>query len=306
MLAGNRESAAAHVRTHPGVGENKNSTTIKAEKEEWKKFVNWLMNERRVEKLRALVEEREKRLKAVTQLPSTENGWEEDAFHDNGPSRKRRAAVAMSPLGKPGPSKSSTTVHKVETDTTERGGIFRITSLNSSPSSINIPSPVSSRAGTPLSSYIRPPLSAPHRSGSPRRSERRRASLFQALGEFSPRSRGTTYTPPRVLPSGDETAPFTLSPAPTLKSFDFCSPLGPSRYTKGTTNSADDDVVMAAKNGSTGTSLEAVREEEGEDASWTVVVPKSRSKRAGSEPYEKVKDAVPRRAAGLASDDLEL
>lgn len=303
MLAGNRESAAAHDRTHPGVGDNKSSAAIKVEKEQWKKFVNWLMNERRVEKLRALGEEREKRLKAVTQKPAIE-AWEEDALQDRSPSRKRRVSASLTPLALRVQPEPKMILHKMETDSNERGGIFRLTSMTSSPASTNLASPVSSRAGTPMSSYIRPPLSVPHRSGSPRRSERRRANLFQALGEFSPRSRGSTYTPPRVLPTGDETAPFTLSPAPSLKSFDFCSPLGPSKYLR-EAGIGEEDVVMVSKNGNIGTSLEAVREEEGEDATWTVVLSKGRSKRAGSEPCEKAKEVVPR-MAGVASDDLEL
>ncbi len=297
-MAINREQAAAYARTHPGAGDEDTVAKIAAEKESWKKFVNWLMDERRVEKLRNLSEERDKRLREVTTSSYKDNdanGCDEEA--ENGrASRKRRVSASMPPFA----YANTKTVHKIESESNERGGIFRIAPLNGSPSS-GQGSSGSSRSLTPMSSYIRPALAVPLRPNSPRRADRRRNGVFAGLGEFSPR-RGSTYTPPRVLPSGDETAPFSPSPAPSLKSFDFCSPLG-SKY-----KCNDDDVVMASKNGNMGSGLEAVKEEDGEEGDWTVVSKtrrNDRSRRAGSEPCEKAKAVVPR-PAGMGSDDIAL
>ncbi|GMK55225.1 hypothetical protein CspeluHIS016_0202810 [Cutaneotrichosporon spelunceum] len=290
VLAVAREQAAAYARTHPGAGDEDAVSKLSAEKDSWKKFVNWLMDERRVEKLRNLSEERDKRLREVTTSSYKEcdpNGCDDDL--DNGrASRRRRVSASLLPFA----YSSTKTVHKVESESNERGGIFRIAPLNGSPSSSQGSSSNSSRSITPMSSYIRPALSVPLRPNSPRRADRRRNGVFAGLGEFSPR-RGSTYTPPRVLPSGDETAPFSPSPAPSLKSFEFCSPLG-NKYSK----SNDDDVVMVPKNGSIsmGSSLEAVKEEDGEDGDWTVVSKSGRydrTRRTGSEPYEKAKAVAP-------------
>lgn len=299
-VAANREQAAAYARTHPGAGDEESLAELGEEKEKWKKFVNWLMDERRVEKLRNLSEERDKRLREVTtscldDCGTNDCGEEAESGHT---SRKRRVAVSVPPFS----YTNTKTVHKVETESTERGGIFRIAPLSGSPTSTQ-GSSSSSRCVTPMSSFIRPALSAPHRPSSPRRTDRRRNSAFAAVGEFSPRNRGSTYTPPRVLPSGDEVAPFTPSPAPSLKSFDFCSPFA-AKY-----KPSDDDIIMVSKSGGMGTSLEAVREEDGEEGDWTVVVTRARrsvrSRRAGSEPCEKAKAVVPR-SAGMGSDDIEL
>lgn len=299
-VAANREQAAAYARTHPGAGDEDTVATLAAEKEKWKKFVNWLMDERRVEKLRNLGEERDKRLREVTStfLDGCNGDGCGDEATDGRVSRKRRVAASI-PVNT---YTSTKTIQKLETDATERGGIFRIAPLSGSPTSTQ-GSSGSSRCVTPMASYIRPALSVPHRPNSPRRADRRRNGVLTGIGEFSPRSRGLTYTPPRVLPSGDETAPFTPSPAPSLKSFDFCSPFG----TKYKPN--DDDIIMVSKNGSMGSSLEAVREEDGEEGDWTVVVTRSRrgirSRRAGSEPCEKAKAVVPP-PAGMGSDDMAL
>lgn len=299
-VAANREQAAAYARTHPGAGDEDSAANLAAEKEKWKKFVNWLMDERRVEKLRNLSEERDKRLREVTSTCFEDcdtNGCVDDG-EEVRVSRKRRVAASAPPFT----YTNTKTVQKVETESNERGGIFRIAPLSGSPTSTQASSS-SSRSVTPMASYIRPALSVPHRPNSPRRMDRRRNGVFAGVGEFSPRSRGLTYTPPRVLPSGDETAPFTPSPAPSLKSFDFCSPFG------GKYKPSDDDIIMVSKNGSMGSGLEAVREEDGEDGDWTVVVTRSRrsgrSRRAGSEPCEKAKAVVPR-PAGMGSDDIAL
>ncbi|CAK9781149.1 hypothetical protein CC85DRAFT_269205 [Cutaneotrichosporon oleaginosum] len=296
-VAANQEQAAAYARTHPGAGDMSSDAKIAAEKDSWKKFVNWLMNERRVEKLRNLSEERDKRLREVAK--TLQNGALEECaeeVEEDRASRKRRVSVSLPPF-----SYSNTkTVHKVDSESNQRGGIFRIAELNGSPSSGHGASN-SSRSITPMSSYIRPALSVPLRPNSPRRADRRRNNALAGLGEFSPR-RGSTYTPPRVLPSGDETAPFSPSPAPTLKSFDFCSPLA-LKY-----ELADDDVVMAAKVGSKGSSLEAVKEEDGEEGEWSLVSRakrNTRSRRAGSEPCEKAEAVVPR-PTGMGSDDIAL
>ena len=102
------------------------------------------------------------------------------------------------------------------------------------------------------------------------------------MGEYSPRGRGGTYTPPRILPSGDETAPASYSsngsPAPTLPKFDFVSPLGPVR--SGLLDTAVGHPGLQRKG-----SLDVVKEEpsEGDVDGWTVVQAK-RGRRAGSAP----------------------
>jgi hypothetical protein len=65
MLASNRESAAAHASRTQVSDDEDSMAKIRASKDTWKKFVNWLMDERRIEKLRSLCEERDRRLKAV-------------------------------------------------------------------------------------------------------------------------------------------------------------------------------------------------------------------------------------------------
>lgn len=306
-LASNREAAAAHARTHPGVGDEDSLAKIQVDKDKWKKFVNWLMDERRVEKLRALCEERGRRLREVTKTTPTDvSEW--DDYHESQP-RKRRVTPSIAPFSYRDIKKN--TLEKLEGNPNERGGIFKITSVSSTSSSPTSSaatlSTASTRATTPMSAYIRPALSAvPYRAGSPRRADRRRNGIFTGLGEFSPRARGGTYTPPRVLPNGDETAVFgSPSPAPSLKSFDFISPLGPVKLGRLSTD-IDDDTVMQAKSGS---NLEAVLEEGEEDdrstPAWTLAVSKRRSRRAGSAPVENV-DKAEHRAKVTSSDDLVL
>lgn len=306
-LALHREAAAATARTHPGVGDEFNMAKIQAEKEEWKAFVNWLMDERRVEKLRVVCEERDRRLREVTKTEPVDD-WDDYEVESLQP-RKRRVTPSIPPFSY-APINKKKTVQKVEGDPNERGGIFRITALKSASASPanSTPGPTasSSKSVTPMSSYIRPPLSVPYRSGSPRRADRRRNGLFAAMGEFSPRGRGGTYTPPRVLPNGDETAVFgSPSPAPSLKSFDFISPLGAVKRGKLAID-MDDDTVMQPRNSLSG-NLEAVQEEGEEDdgvPAWTLVS-KRRTKRAGSAPVENV-DKVERMTKAVSSDDLVL
>lgn len=180
LAADKRERDAAHSRLVPSA----------AQKAAWNDQVNWVMNERRVEKMRNLHSEREKRVEHV----------------DDDDLRRKRTCP----------------------DRAVDAGIFKVPD---------------------------PPLS-PRRPISPRRPERKR--IYTGLGEYSPRGRGNTYTPPRILPSGDETA---VSPVPSSRRFEFCSPLGPARD-------------AGARRGS----LEAVKEED----DWQVV--QRRSKRGESAP----------------------
>jgi hypothetical protein len=148
------EVQAAHIRAHPGVGNEEALVAARAARDAWKKLVNWVMDERRLEKLCALNAEREQH---IHQLVSNDNI--------------------------PQDSKTKRPRH-TEVHTDDRGGIFKV----------------------PWQNAIRPALAIPSRPISPRRMQRR--------------TQGGTYTPPRILPSGDETAP-----APSLKSFAFVSPL---------------------------------------------------------------------------------
>ena len=132
---------------------------------------------------------------------------------------------------------------------------------------------------------------------SPRRFADKRRAVYTGIGEYSPRGRGGTYTPPRILPSGDETAPQrTGSPAPSLHKFDFVSPLGPAKL--GRYESEERTSQLGRK-----ASLEAVKEEpqEGDEDGWTVV--QSRSPRGGSMPCrEKAKGITEVRSDGMTVD----
>jgi hypothetical protein len=288
MVAAHRESAAAHARTHPGAGDDAIIAKSKVEKEQWNKFSAWLMDERRVEKLRALVEERDRRLKAITQSDVV------DVDDDGDKPRKRRVTASFPPFNY---VNTQHTVQKVEGDSSERGGIFKVTTRSTPPREPKTPN---NSVKTPMATYIRPALSTPYRPSSPRRTERRRNGIFNVAGDFSPRPRGRNYTPPRLLPNGDETAPFgSPSPAPSRHKFDFVSPLGPVKL--GTLTDADEDTIMQPKN-SLGSSLEAVQEEGEEEGSWTVVTHR-RQKRAGSAPVDKAEKSV---VPPNSSDDLVL
>lgn len=292
MLATQREAQAAHNRTHPGVGADGevDKAKLKEEKESWNKLVNWAMNERRMEKLRVINEERERRLSLVAKAYAENGAPEETDAFGAGPSiseehpKKRRVEVTI-------PSRnmdSPTSVSKMSSGE-DRGGIFKVTKhgrSNSPCRSIfgphaNTPcSNLPPRTASPLSSRIRPGLITPQRPMSPRRiADRKRTGIYTGMGEYSPRGRGSTYTPPRILPSGDETAPqSTGSPAPSLSKFDFVSPLGPAR------RSINGDGPSLGRSGSLSGSLEVVKEEPAEDeGAWTLVSGK-RGRRGGSAP----------------------
>ncbi|WWD17180.1 hypothetical protein CI109_101618 [Kwoniella shandongensis] len=318
MMASARESLAAHNRTHPGVGEEEDRLKIKAEKESWNKQVNWVMNERRLEKLRATTEERERRLREVAKSSSTYmlEGEGEDTERGRGRAcvdeisemlgcpKKRRM---MTPEdghrnASVGPLSDTTSSIFGPSTPTSAGGI-------STPQRTSSPS---------LASFIRPALSTPQRPNSPRRmtrSDKRRNGIYTGMGEHSPRAnRMGSYTPPRILPSGDETAPLLLlngsangggSPAPTLPKFDFVSPLGPVKMGR-LSDSIPTMPTSLGKIGRSG-SLEVVREEEGEEEEdgWTVVQKKgSTRRRAGSEPLAE-KGAVVN-GGGMGEEAMEL
>lgn len=254
MKASARESLAAHQRTHPGVGAQPDLSKIKAEKASWNELVNWVMSERRVEKLRAVEEERARRLKEVTKNDHLE-GVGEMGQMACPKKRKTSATVPLPPTDSPNGS-----VKSVSPAPTIFGPAANVT-----PRRIGSPS---------LAGIIRPSLVTPKRPNSPRRYSRR--SIHAGVGEYSPR--GGTYTPPRILPSGDETAPFAAqngSPAPSLQSFDFVSPLGPVKLGRLESHST---VNCLQRKGS----LEVVKEESTE-GEWTLVESR-RSKRAGSAP----------------------
>ncbi|WVF71307.1 hypothetical protein IAT40_006110 [Kwoniella sp. CBS 6097] len=292
MLAAARESLAAHNRTHPGVGDEPDRALIKVDKENWNKVVNWVMNERRIEKLRAVNEEREKQLRMVSKSSEIlegegkgESGSCDGEAHEIsgifGCQQKKRRTGVSQEMGASGSASSSSDVQSTNS-------IFGPVTPNgvspSTPQRIASPS---------LASFIRPALSTPQRPGSPRRStkDKRRTGIYVGLGEHSPRGRGGTYTPPRILPSGDETAPrSTGSPVPTLQNFDFVSPLGPVKLGKLANGGLHEarPPVMLGSIGRSG-SLEVVREEEDEEAGWTVVQKKGR-RRAGSEPLGEKKE----------------
>jgi hypothetical protein len=120
---------------------------------------------------------------------------------------------------------------------------------------------------------------SPQRPISPRRTEKKRNGIFSGLGEYSPRGRGATYTPPRILPSGDETA-VSPTPAPSSQHFDFVSPLGPSRHERQLSDRTRSGNMSRS-------SLEAVKEEILEDdgqGDWQVV--QRRNKRGDSAPCQ--------------------
>ncbi|WVQ67527.1 uncharacterized protein L199_005727 [Kwoniella botswanensis] len=284
MLAAARESLAAHNRTHPGVGDEPDRARIKADKDAWNKTVNWVMNERRIEKLRSVSEERDKQLKMVMKSEVLEGKGEgrdrpcdgDEISNIFGPKKRRTFAAAMEENG------SSSGTEGVSSS------IFGPISVNGSPSTPQ-------RTASPsLASIIRPTLLTPQRPNSPRRSsrEKRRNGIYIGMGESSPRGRGGTYTPPRILPSGDETAVRSSgSPVPTLQRFDFVSPLGPVKQGKLANGVSGESQAVPSMLGNTGRSgsLEVVREEEGEEDGWTVVEKKGR-RRAGSEPAAEKKE----------------
>lgn len=271
MRASARESLAAQQRVHPGVGNDVDLAAVRAEKAKWNESVNWVMSERRVEKMRAVDDERAKRLKEVTKSHDVHEGVGQC---ENVGSKKRRTAGTIPLPVVDSPNGSVKSVSPAP-------GIFGPAATVVTPKKASSPS---------IAGYIRPALATPQRPHSPRRLEKRR-SVYNGVGEYSPRGRGSTYTPPRILPSGDETAPFASSPAPT-SSFDFVSPLGPVRLGR-----LESSGEMTRKG-----SLDVVKEEAQEDGGWTVVQGK-RSKRAGSLPCrEKTSGLEVKVESGMAVD----
>lgn len=213
------------------------------------------MNERRGEKLRYTAEEREKRLRQVAQRKDEPP---DDLMPDNFCPKKRKTVRL------PDASPSGSTSNSRSTSPTS--SIF---------GPIVTPQNVFKREGTPAVNHIRPRLSTPPRPHSPRR-DRRRNGIFAGVGEMSPKARHTTWTPPRILLSGDETAVvLSTNPVPS-GNFDFVSPLGPVNKGK----LLDGEHARRS-------SLEVVKEEADEEDGWTVVTKRSREKRAGSAPAEK-------------------
>jgi hypothetical protein len=218
-LAEQREKEAAKARI-----DNKHSEDpeVKAQKALWNEHVAFIQNERRVEKMRAVTEQRERQLLIAN------------------------SSNAPAPLPDVGPSES----RKKRNCTDKEAGIFTV---------------------APVNPTIQKHASSPQRPISPRRQDKKR-SVYSGVGEFSPRGRGNTYTPPRILPSGDETA-VSPSPVPSSRHFDFVSPLGPSKR----------DMPPPRTNAMRRTSLEAVKEENSEDVGeWQVV--NRKHKRGGSAP----------------------
>jgi hypothetical protein len=225
-----REAHSAHLRSHPGVCSDGDREAFKKDKEDWNKVVNWVMGERRMEKLRALTEEREKRLRAVARVDESalcdSAGQKEMEMDDFLPKKRRMSSTIPLPIegiNTAGASSSSKSSAPTKGSEQPCSSIFGPNALT--------PCTAPRRTSSPLlASFIRPSLSSP-RPASPRRFEKRSGKVvYSGVGELSPRARGRTYTPPRILPSGDETAPYAKSgsPAPS-RHFDFVSPLGPVR-----------------------------------------------------------------------------
>lgn len=297
MFATARESLAAHTRSHPGVGDEADREKIREKKDSWNKIANWVMNERRIEKLRALGEERDRRLREVAKADDYlealgSNDGDRTNGLDGGFCPKKARTTESVPL----PSAESHGVEAIKSEGGRIGISKMIWTRPDSPAptvfgpSAVLPCNTPRRTASPsLAGVIRPALSTPQRPNSPRRLDKKRNGIYTGMGEYSPRGRGGTYTPPRILPSGDETAPTGAngSPAPSLHRFDFVSPLGPVKLGK-LSNGDASSPMMARK-----ASLEAVREDPAEDdgKGWTVVQGK-RGRRAGSMPCREKAEGI--------------
>jgi len=228
-IAEQREKEAARARVDNKHNDNENA---KAQKAAWNEQVNWIMNERRVEKMRHVTEQRERQLVVAASKAVPPTLDEEPAE-----GRKKRSC------------------------TDREAGIF------------SIAAPIVHPA---IQKHTFP---SPQRPISPRRTDKKRNGIFSGLGEYSPRGRGTTYTPPRILPSGDETA-VSPTPAPSSQHFDFVSPLGPARHERRLSNRTRSGDMSRSN-------LEAVKEEVLEDdgeGEWQVV--QRRNKRGDSAPCQ--------------------
>jgi hypothetical protein len=226
-----KEAATARIEAKQDTSED-----AKAQRAAWNDHVLWAMNERRVEKMRIVNEQRERQILVNASNPTSTDK------ETSSTSRKRNCPD-------------------------RQAGIFAVAT------------PV---LNTPLH---KPAFTSPQRPISPRRLERKRNGVYSGLGEYSPRGRGGTYTPPRILPSGDETA-VSPSPVPSSRIFDFVSPLGPPRDAA----KVDENMRLPRKATTRRTSLEAVKEEALEDegeGDWQVV--QRRSRRGESAPCQEVK-----------------
>lgn len=299
MLATAREMLAAHNRLHPGVTDEESRAKFKAEKEAWNKQVNWVMGERRVEKLRSTAEEREKRLRAVARSTFTPVSKGQGCADPAGPCEEEIGSLFNCP-------KKRRTVPRNENNANASSDPC---STIFGPTAPAFPHTPPRTVSPSVASLIRPSLSNTTWPSSPRRtptrSDKRRVHSF--ISDLSPASR-RTYTPPMILPSGDETAPPSFGSA-TLPSemkdgkFDFVSPLGPVKKGKLSSNpeslaSSTSSSIPKPQLGRSG-SLEIVREEEEEDG-WTVV--RRRGRRAGSEPVKQTMEGEDKTIA----DDMEL
>ncbi|UOH79327.1 hypothetical protein LQV05_000324 [Cryptococcus neoformans] len=279
MLASARETLAAHNRLHPCVTDEESKARFKAEKEAWNKQVNWVMGERRVEKLRSTAEEREKRLREVARSTSTPV-YESQGCAD--PCEEEMGSLFGCP-------KKRRTVPRSENDVNASSDpcmtIFGLTTPT-------LPRTPPRSASLSVASYIRPSLTNTTRPSSPRRTPTRDKRRIHSF----------------ILPSGDETAPpsfgsATLPPEVKAGIFDFVSPLGPVK--KGELSSNPETIASSTSSntskphsGRSG-SLEIVKEEE-EEGGWTVV--QRRGRRADSEPARQTMEAEEK--TGL--DDMEL
>jgi hypothetical protein len=280
-----RESAAAYQRSHPGVTSDTDLERIKADKASWNELVNWVMSERRVEKLRAIEEDRAKRLRELAQGPDQLESLGATTIDEcMKKKRKTSGTIPLPPLDSPGGSARSNSPASNSNGHTTSHGIFGPAATVPVPAVASIVTPTRTSSPSLNGFGLRPAIStslAP-RPNSPRKFEKRR-TVYNGMGEYSPRGRGGTYTPPRILPSGDETAPAAYSangsPAPSLPKFDFVSPLGPVR--SGLLDTAGQGHPGLQRKGS----LDVVKEEPAENdlGGWTVVQAR-RGRRAGSAP----------------------
>lgn len=224
------------------------------EKDAWNKQVNWVMNERRHEKMRALNEERARKIREEQQSQKrldegrTESdqvfgdgdgdGDDGDDMDEDGGGKRRRSYLQKEVLN-----------GKVE-----RGGLFKLTPLPGADRpmlmSRNDPSlRKQPAASSSMASFIRPALSDPKNvKRSPRRPQALRRSTLIPTAANSP----------------------TAPSAPSLPQFEFVSPLGPK------------SIGHLAYGRSTPPPLPSVVEAAEEDGEWTKVESKSKMKARGA------------------------